>query len=40
MIVVMNVESYLDEAAQQLSDSHTYMRLKGDPTRKFKSILT
>lgn len=34
MIVIMNVESYLVESVKQMSDSHTYMRLKENPTRK------
>lgn len=40
LIVVMGVGSYLKETARQLSDTQTYSRLKSNPTKKYKSILT
>lgn len=36
----MGVEQYRCEAERQLSDWDTYSRLSGDPTKKYKMLLT
>ncbi|XP_041420430.1 uncharacterized protein LOC121394203 [Xenopus laevis] len=38
-IVILDKTYYVDEITKQLSDTDTYVRLKGDPTVKFKQKL-
>lgn len=39
LVVVMNVDTYRSEALRQLLATNTYVRLRGDPTKRFKAIL-
>lgn len=39
LIVVQDASAYEAKAAQQLSDSNTYIKLRGNPTQEFKEIL-
>lgn len=37
---MQDADLYTEESVKQLSDSRTYIQLKGDPTMKYKSSLT
>lgn len=39
LIVVMNVDSYREEAIHQLTDIRRYINLRGDPTKQYRATL-